>query len=137
MIVAQYDLHERDVEFFAKMRRVDMYDPRHVFQMKFRWTKPPIWEMFVTMEEHVLLFRLIQYLEGAYSEQGGDLLPGKKVLVLCASKKMARRLFCYLGRLIDSGQLNVEKHRLKLLDGDNQIGDWEKRFMEDPDDRAS
>ena len=40
VILAQYDLQERDVEFFAKMRRVDMYGPA-LFPFKFRWTNPP------------------------------------------------------------------------------------------------
>jgi hypothetical protein len=134
VILAQYDLQERDVEFFAKMRRVDMYGPA-LFPYKFRWTNPPKRKMFVTKDECVLLYRLVVYLKKEHSgaEHGR---PRKKVLVLSGNKKMARRLYVYLGTLISDGTLSFSADRLKLLDGDNQMGPWQDGFLMDPNGRA-
>jgi hypothetical protein len=131
VIVAQFDLHERDVEFYANMRNVNMYDQRHVFAYKFRWSDMTPRKILVTRDEKYLLFRLMEYVSAISPANP------KKVLVLMTSVHRAIDLGTYLEQGVDTGRLNLDRSRIKVVTCNSQVRGWEAKFLTNPNKYAA
>lgn len=144
----QYDLHERDVQFFTNMfaqrvRNLDpidiLYSEKLMYRVKFRWTERLPRTIKITDSSDYLLFRMTACIK----ENGLS----KKVMLCITNRKIAEMFGLFLqevsigGKLHDSMseqlRLPMHRNRIKVVTANGTSNSWQRNFLNAPNEHAA